>query len=106
MKVEIKVMKKIQTEGTLEMENLGKLTETTETSISNRIQEIGERISGAADSIEEIDSLIKENSKSNKFFTQNTQKTWDTMKTPNLIIIGVEEGEFQLKAQIIYSTKL
>ena len=39
------------------MENLGKQTGTTETSMTNRIQEIKERISGAEDSIEEIDSL-------------------------------------------------
>ena len=41
------------------MENLGKWTGTTETSITNRIQEIKERISGAEDTIEEIDSSIK-----------------------------------------------
>ena len=36
------------------MENLGKRTGPTETSITNRIQEIEERISGTEDSIEEI----------------------------------------------------
>ena len=41
------------------MENLGKWT-GTETSITNRIQEIEERISGTEDTIEERDSLIKE----------------------------------------------
>ena len=34
------------------MENLGKRTETTESSITNRIQEIEERISDAEDSID------------------------------------------------------
>ena len=62
------------------MENLGKWTGTTETSITNRIQEIEERISGTEDSIEEIDSLIKENSKSNKFLTENIQEIWDKPK--------------------------
>jgi hypothetical protein len=33
------------------------------TSISNRIQEMGERISGAEDSIENMDIRIKENAK-------------------------------------------
>ena len=75
------------------MENLGKWTGTTETSITNRIQEIEERISGTEDTIEEIDSFIKENIKSNKLLTQNIQEIWDTMKRPNLRIIGVEEGE-------------
>ena len=79
------------------MENLGKLTGTTETSITNRIQEIEKRISDTEDTIEEINSLIKENNKSNKFLTQNIQEIWDTMKTPNLRIIRVEEGELQLK---------
>ena len=75
------------------MEKLGKWTGTTETSITNRIQEIEERISDTEDTIEEIDSLIKENSKSNKLLTQNIQEIWDTMKRPNLRIIRVEEGE-------------
>ena len=42
LKIEIEVIKKTQTERTLEMENLGKRTGTTETSITNRIQEIEE----------------------------------------------------------------
>ena len=39
---EMEVMKKTQTEGRLDVENLGKQTGTTETSITNRIQEIEE----------------------------------------------------------------
>ena len=35
-------MKRTQTEGQLDMENLGKQTGTTETSITSRIQEIEE----------------------------------------------------------------
>ena len=42
MKTEMEAMKKTQTEGWLDMENLGKRTETTESSITNRIQEIEE----------------------------------------------------------------
>ena len=57
-----------------------------------------ERISSIEDTIEETDSLVKENNKSNKFLTQNIQEIWDTMKRLNLGIIGVEEGEeLQLK---------
>ena len=70
----MEVMKKTQTGGRLNMENLGKRTGTTETSITNRIQEIEERLSGAEDTLEDIDSMIKGNSKSNKFLTQNTQE--------------------------------
>ena len=91
-------MKKTENEGRLDMENLGKWTGTTETSITNRIQEIEERVSDTEDTVEEINSLIKEQNKSNKFLTKNIQEIWDTMKRPNLRIIGVEEVEdLQLK---------
>ncbi|EGV99742.1 Putative transposase element L1Md-A101/L1Md-A102/L1Md-A2 [Cricetulus griseus] len=49
------------------------------------------RISGVEDTIEEVDSSVKENIKSNKFLTQNICETWDPMKRPNLRIIGIEE---------------
>ena len=43
LKMEIEAIKKTQTEGILEMENLVKRTETIDTSITNRIQEMKER---------------------------------------------------------------
>ena len=59
-----------------------------------------ERISGAEDSIENIDTTIKENTKCKKILTQNIQEIQDTMRRPNLWIIGVDETEdFQLKGQ-------
>ena len=107
LKTEMEAMKKTQTEGRLDMENLGKQTETSGTSITNRIQEIEERISDYEDTIEKINALTKENSKSNKFSSQNIQKLWDTIKKSYLRIIGVEEGEeLRSKSQKIYSTKL
>ena len=67
-------------------------------SISNRIQEMDDRISGAEDSIEIIGTKIKENGKSKKILTQNIQEIQDTMRSPNIHIIGVDENEdFQLK---------
>ena len=45
------------------MENPGKRSGITYVSITNRIQEIEERISGVEDTIEEIDTTAKENSK-------------------------------------------
>ena len=66
--------------GILYMENLGKQMETTAGSVTNRIQEVEERITGAEDTIEEIKSLVKENSKSNKYLTENILEIWDTMK--------------------------
>ena len=56
LKNEMEVMKKTQTKGRVEMENLGKQTGTTETSITNRIQEIEERISDTGDSTEKINA--------------------------------------------------
>ena len=62
------------------MENLGKQTETSGTSLTNRIQEIEEQISDYEDTIEKINALTKENSKSNKFSSQNIQEIWDIIK--------------------------
>jgi restriction endonuclease len=84
LKLEIEAIKKIQPEGILEIENLGKRTGTTDTNITNRVQEMEERLSGVEDMIEEIDTPAKENVKSKKFLTQNIQKIWDTMKRSNL----------------------
>jgi chromosome segregation ATPase len=67
-------------------------------SISNRIQEMEERISGAEDSLGNMDTTIKENAKCKKILTQNIQEIQDTTRRPNLQIIGVDENEdFQLK---------
>ena len=51
LKMEIETQKKSQRETTLEIENLGKRPECIDTSITNRIKEIEERISGAEDTI-------------------------------------------------------
>ena len=66
---------------------------TIDLSISNRIQEIEERISGAEDSIENIGTTIKENAKCKKILTQNIQEIQDTIRRPNLQIIGVDENK-------------
>ena len=63
LKREVDTTKKTQSEATLEIETLGKKSGTIDVSISNRIQEIEERISGAEDSIENIGTIIKENTK-------------------------------------------
>ena len=57
--MEIETINKSQTETTLEIENLGKRSEIMNASITNRIQEMEERVSGADDSIENIDTTIK-----------------------------------------------
>ena len=64
--MEVETIKKSQRETTLEIENLGKKSGTIDASISNRIQEMEERISGSGDSIENIDTTVKENAKGKK----------------------------------------
>jgi hypothetical protein len=62
------------------------------------VGEMEERISGAEDSIENISTTIKENGKWKKILTQNIQEIQDTMRRPNLRILGVDENEdLQLK---------
>jgi chromosome segregation ATPase len=98
LKREVDTIKKTQSEATLEIETPGKKSGTIDSSISNRIQEMEERISGAEDSIENIGTTIKENTKCRKILTQNIQEMQDTMRRPNLQITGVDENEdFQLK---------
>jgi DNA repair exonuclease SbcCD ATPase subunit len=98
LKREVDTIKKTQSEAMLEIENLGKKSGSIDASISNRIQKREERISGAEDSIQNIGTTIKENAKCKKILTQNIQKIKDTMRIPNLRIIGVDENEdFQLK---------
>jgi exonuclease VII large subunit len=63
LKREVDTIKKTQSEATLEIEPLGKKSGTIDASISNRIQEMKERISGAEDSLENIGTTIKENGK-------------------------------------------
>jgi predicted nucleic acid-binding Zn-ribbon protein len=61
LKREVDTIKKTQSQATLEIENLQNKSGAIDASISNRIQEIEERISGAEDSIENIGTTIKEN---------------------------------------------
>ena len=62
IKMEVETIKNSQRETTLEI-NLGKKSGAIDASITKRIQEIEERISGAEDSIEDIGTTIKENAK-------------------------------------------
>ena len=59
LKREVDTIKKTQSEATQEIETLGKKSGTIDVRISNRIQEMEERISGAEDSIENICTTIK-----------------------------------------------
>jgi short-subunit dehydrogenase involved in D-alanine esterification of teichoic acids len=95
---EVDTIRKTQSEATLEIETLGKESGNIDASISNRIQEMEERISGTEDSIQNISTTIKENVKCKIILTQNIQEIQDTMRRPNLQIIRVHENEdFQFK---------
>jgi RNA binding exosome subunit len=57
-------------------------------------------ISGAEDSIRNMDTTVKENAKCKKTLTQNIQEIQDTMRRPNLWIMRVDKNEdFHLKAR-------
>jgi hypothetical protein len=107
LKMEVETMKKTQRETTLEVEMLGKKSGTIDVSISNRIQEMEERISGAEDSIGNMNTTIKENAKCKTILTQNIQEIQDTMRRPNLRIIGVDENEdFPFKGPVNIFNKI
>jgi hypothetical protein len=91
-------IKKAQSEATLKIETLGKKYGKIDVSISNRIQEMEDKLSGAEDSIENMGTIIKGNAKCKKILIQNIKEIQDTIRRPNLLIIGVDENEdFQLK---------
>ena len=104
---EIETRNKSQRETTLEVESLEKRSRVIDTSITSRIQKIQERHSFAEDTIENIDTTVKENTKCKKLLTQNIQEIQDTMRRPNLRIIGIEESEnSQLKGPVNIFNKI
>nr|AAY88223.1 nucleic acid binding protein [Rattus norvegicus] len=101
LKMEIEAIKKEHMETTLDIENQKKRQGVVDTSFTNRIQEMEERISGAEDSIEIINSTVKDNVKWKELLVQNIQEIQDSMRRSNLRIIGIEESEdSQLKGPV------
>ena len=88
--MEVETIKKSQRATTLEIETLRKISWTTQASIIKSIQEIEERI---PDAIENIDTIVKENVKCKKLLTPTIQEIHDTIRSPNLRIIGVEVSD-------------
>ena len=93
VKTEQETIKKSQRETILELENLGKRSGVIDTSIINRIQKIEERITGAEDTTETIDTTVKENAKSKRLLTQNIQEIHDTRRDRKLSIIGIQDSK-------------
>jgi predicted nucleic acid-binding Zn-ribbon protein len=80
--MEVETIKKTLRKTTLEIEILGKKSGVIDARITNRIQEVEERISSAEHSIENMDTTIK----IQNILTQNIQEIQDTMRRPNLRI--------------------
>ena len=70
-KVKTESIKETQTEGNLEMKNLGTLAGTREVNLPNRIQEMEEDIE---DMIEEMYTLVKENVSSKDSWCKTSRK--------------------------------
>jgi hypothetical protein len=71
------------------------------------MQEVEVRISGAEDTVENIDTKVKENAKDKKLLTQNIQEIQDKMRRPNLRIIDIEENQDpQLKEPVNIFNKI
>jgi methyl-accepting chemotaxis protein len=91
----------------MEIKNLGKRSGLVDTSITERIHEIEERLSGSEDSIENMKTTIKKNAKCIKIQTQNIQEMQGTMRRPNLRIIDIEESkDFQHKRPVTIFHKI
>lgn len=70
------------------MKNLGGQIKVSDVSFTNRLQDMEERISGHEDKAEAMDKVKK------KMLNPKTiQEIRDTIKTPNLQVIEIEEGE-------------
>lgn len=100
IKIEIKLLKKIQTEVILEIKILRSQTKTNKT-LRGKLHQHNtrdkKRISGTEEKIEEMDTSVNEYVKSKKFQAQNIQEIQDSIKRPNLKIIGIKEEETQVK---------
>jgi hypothetical protein len=103
--MKIETIKKAQGEANLAIKNLGKRSETIEANITKRIQEIEERISFVKDTIDKIDTTVKENTKwkkkKKKKKTPNPKYPGNSrQKKKDLRIIGREKRKNpQCKAQ-------
>jgi uncharacterized coiled-coil protein SlyX len=61
------------------------------------------RVSGMEVTVKELDQTVKDHERMLRKYEWNMQNIWDTMKRPNLQIMGIEEGEeIQIKALTTY----
>jgi chromosome segregation ATPase len=62
-------------------------------SLVDTVEQAENRVSGIEDKVEELNKTEKEQEKILRKHEWNMQDIWDTMKRPNLLIMGMEEGE-------------
>ena len=79
--MDTETIKKSQRGIPLEIENLRNRSGVIDANITNRIQEIEERISGAEDNIKNIGKRVKENAKCKKLLIQNIHQSTMTRPT-------------------------
>ena len=107
--MKIETIKKSQRDATLELDKRRKRSGVIYTSITNRIQEIEERISAAEDTIENIDTTVKENAKCKKQKAANPKHQGNPGHNEkyNLRIIGIGESEdIQIKGPVNIFNKI
>ena len=90
--MELETIKKSQTEATPDMENW-KIYQELQIKHHQQNTRVEERISGMEGTTEDIDRAVKENKEFKNLLTQNIQEIHNTMKGPNLRIIGIEKNE-------------
>jgi hypothetical protein len=90
--MEIETLKKTKRKTTLEMENLGNRTRVTDLSITNRIQDIEERISVVENTIETINTPDMGSTKKQKSIPKLSRNPGHNKKIEPRKI-GVEESE-------------
>ena len=78
--MEVETIKKSQRKTTQDIENLGRKTGVMDASINNRMQAIEEIIIDAEDTIESINTTVKENAKCKKLLTQNIREIQDKIR--------------------------
>jgi uncharacterized coiled-coil protein SlyX len=60
-------------------------------SVPNKVEQVENRVSGTEGKVEELDQIIKDHQKMLRKYKWNMKDIWNTMKIPNLQIMGTEE---------------
>lgn len=82
-------------------------TKISEESLTNRLNEMKDRISGFEDNLKEFDHSINGKVRLlSKSQDMDNQELWDTIRRPNLGIISIDKGEVpKSETYKVFSTK-